>query len=528
MLREISILTKLNLCNIYGINTFRNNKDKKAKRVYIALAVAMLLIVIMIAAYVGLLAYGYIQVGLGDVIPAYLIMIASLVILCFGIFKAGPVIFDKKGYDILCSLPVSNKSIAVARFIRMYVENILFTLMVMLPGVVVYGVLLNPSVWFYFAGIFVTFLLPFAPMTISVILGSFVTAVSSRVKYKSIVGTLLPIVIVVGSLAFAGQLSTSQGQLTPEMLADFAGVLTGIISSVYPPAVWLGNLMLGFGAAKAIIFIVATACVLVLTIFVIGNNLQGICQRLYGTVATHDFTMGKQEQKHLIVALVKKELKRYMASTVYLSNTIMGPILAVVMAASLLFIDLDSAFTVLPIEIDVAGIIPLAVGTTFCIMNTTSTSISMEGQEWWLIKSLPLTTKQILDGKLLMNLVVFGPFYVISTVLMIIALRPIGFDLIWTIVSPAVLIMFSLVWGIWANLKLPVFNWENETQIVKQSMSALVGGLCSALVGIAFIFTLIILPADVRWIFKVGVVLMLVLVTVMLYNKNNKVKLEEL
>ena len=528
MLREISILAKLNLCNIYGINVCLNNKDKKAKKVYVALSATILFLVALVAAYVGMLVYGYVSIGLGEVIPAYLIMISSLIVLMFGLFKAGSVIFEKKGYDILCSLPVSSKTIVIARFIRMYVENIIFTLVIMMPGIIVYGILMKPVASFYLVGIVVTFLVPFIPMTIAIIIGALITAISSRTKYKSIIGAIIPIIIVVGSLAFTGRLSALEGQLTPEMLAELAGVVTGLIAKIYPPAVWFGNMMLGTFAIEGIVFILASFAVLGTAVYVIGENLQSICQALYGTVAKHDFTMGIQAQSHVMVTLVKREFKRYFASTVYFSNTIMGPILAVVMAVSLFFIDIESSVAMLPIEVDVRGIMPLVIGTIFCIMNTTSTSVSMEGEEWWLIKSLPLTSKQILDAKLLMNLILFGPFYVVAIVVSAVALKYTGLELIWMIVSPAVLILFSCVWGLFINLKVPVFNWENETSVVKQSVSALVGGICGSLFGVVMILGLILVPANMGWMIKIVYITVLLVITAILYELNNKVRLDRL
>lgn len=528
MLREISVLARLNLCNIYGINVFLNNKDKRAKKVYIALSTTILFLMTLAALYVGLLVYGYVTIGLGEVIPAYLIMISSLIMLAFGLFKAGSVIFEKKGYDILCSLPVSAKSIVVARFIRMYVENIIFSLVVMVPGIVVYGLLMKPAISFYLFGIIVIFLIPFAPMTIAIIIGALITAISSRTKHKSIIGAIIPIIIVVGSLALTGRISAVEGQLTPEMLTSLAGVVTGVIANVYPPAVWFGNMMLGSCAIETVLFILFSFAILGITAYIIGANFQSVCQALYGTIAKHDFTMGMQEQSHVMVTLVKREFKRYFASTVYLSNTIMGPILAVAMAVSLFFIDLENAAVMLPVEIDVVGILPLAIGTIFCIMNTTSTSVSMEGKEWWLIKSLPLTSKQILDAKLLMNLILFAPFYVVAVVISIIALRPSGLEIIWMIVSPGVLILFSCVWGLFINLKVPVFNWENETSVVKQSVSALVGGICGSLFGVAMIIGLALVPVSLGWIIKIAYMVVLLVITAILYNMNNKVRLKTL
>ena len=528
MLREISVLARLNLCNIYGINVFLNNKDKKAKKVYVALSATILFLVALVAVYVGMLVYGYVAIGLGEVIPAYLIMISSLIMLAFGLFKAGSVIFEKKGYDILCSLPVSAKSIVAARFIRMYVENIIFTLVVMVPGIAVYGFLTRPVISFYLLGIVVTFLVPFAPMTIAIIIGALITAISSRTKYKSIIGAIIPIIIVVSSLAMTGRLSAVEGQLTPEMLTSLAGVVTGIIANIYPPAIWFGNMMLGSCAIETVLFIFVSFALLGITAYIIGANFQRVCQALYGTIANHDFTMGTQEQSHVMVALVKREFKRYFASTVYLSNTIMGPIIAVAMAVSFFFIDIESLLAMLPIKIDVVGILPLAIGTIFCIMNTTSTSVSMEGKEWWLIKSLSLTSKQILDAKLLMNLILFAPFYVVAVVTSIIALRPSGLEIIWMVISPAVLILFSCVWGLFINLKVPVFNWENETSVVKQSVSALVGGICGSLVGVVMMFGLVLAPVSLGWIMKVAYMVVLLVITAILYDLNNKVKLENL
>ncbi len=111
---------------------------------------------------------------------------------------------------------------------------------------------------------------------------------------------------------------------------------------------------------------------------------------------------------------------------------------------------------------------------------------------------------------------------------MTVALSPMGLDLVWMILSPAVLILFSCVWGLFINLKVPIFNWENETYVVKQSMSAAVGGICSALVGVILIFALLVVPSGASRLLKAGSMVALVTVTFVIYNKNNKVRLEEL
>ena len=97
MLKEIKILSKLNICNLYGINVFKNTKDSSKRAKSLGLFAAVILVVAVAWMYVGMLVYGYVTLGIGEIIPAYLVMISSLIMLFLGIFKAGHVVFEKKG-----------------------------------------------------------------------------------------------------------------------------------------------------------------------------------------------------------------------------------------------------------------------------------------------------------------------------------------------------------------------------------------------------------------------------------------------
>ena len=135
MLAQIKIMIKLELCNLYGLNALRFSKDKKAKRKSLGLLVLWMVLIVMGMFYVGGLSYGLIYLGMQEVVPAYLITISSLLIFVFGVLKAGSAIFRKEGYDILCALPIGQGVAAASRLFRMYVEDLLMTLAVFLPGI---------------------------------------------------------------------------------------------------------------------------------------------------------------------------------------------------------------------------------------------------------------------------------------------------------------------------------------------------------------------------------------------------------
>lgn len=164
----------------------------------------------------------------------------------------------------------------------------------------------------------------------------------------------------------------------------------------------------------------------------------------------------------------------------------------------------------------------------FCLMTTTSVAISMEGKEWWIVKSLPLTKKAILKGKLAMNLILVSPFFIVSKIFMVEVLKPEGLNLIWSILMPALMIVFAGIFGLFVNLHFPAFNWENEAAFVKQSISSMLGGLASPVLAIIFAAVIILVPVKYVYITEIVISLLLSSFAVVLYRRNNKVKLEKL
>ena len=243
-MKQISNLVKLQLKNLYGINVIRHTTDKKVKKRKLALAVVYAVLAVMICFYMGAAAYGYIALGLGEMVPAYLVMVSSLLILFFAILKAGNVIFQKESYDILCSLPVSQAAIVVSRFVRMYVENLLLVCGIMLPGILVYGVMIRPGISFYLIGFIVTVFVPLIPITIAAFLGALITAIASRMKHKNLVSVVLSLLLFGGIMLGTSQMKMIEDDFSVEMLQSISDVVLTLIKSIYPPAIWMGNAML--------------------------------------------------------------------------------------------------------------------------------------------------------------------------------------------------------------------------------------------------------------------------------------------
>jgi len=527
-MRKISVFVKMELCNLYGWNVFQHTKDKGERKKSIALGVVIGLCILMLMSYIGGMSYGYIALGVPDIIPVYLIVISSVLTLAMVVFKAGGILFRRNGYDILSALPVSTFAVVVSRFVRLYVESLIFTLMIMVPGLSVYGILGKIGFKSILIGTIGSFVVPLLPVALASGIGALVTGIASRMKYKALVETAIMVLFLLVVMFGIPSLSVSMEAMSPEMIKSLLRQATDLLGKIYPPAKLLGDAVVHGDGIKLFCFCLLSIVVIVLVISLVAANFHTICRGLYGTTATHDYKMKELQSNSVMRALVNREIKRYFSSSVYVTNTIVGPIMGIAFCVALFFIDLETEMAVLPVDMNVNAAVPFVLAGIFCMMNPVCVSISMEGKEWWIVKSLPLSVKTILDSKLLFGCSLMAPFWLVAEIIVVIALRPSVIETLWLIVVPVIAIVFSVVFGLMVNLKLPKLTWETEVSVVKQSASAAIGGLGGFLVVIVGALPVLFLPVQYVNIVCFIICILYVMVTAGMYRRICHVDLKAL
>ena len=306
------------------------------------------------------------------------------------------------------------------------------------------------------------------------------------------------------------------------MMKNLAEIITEQIHGIYPPAIWYGNAVVHSDIPSFIFLAGLSALIFTLMILPVQKYFMTICTALNATAAKNNYKMQSLATSSITKALWKKELKRYFASSIYVSNTMIGYILMLVLPAALLMTSPEK----IELSLGYPGIIeramPVLLGLIAAMMPMTSCAISMEGKNWWLMQTLPIENKVIFNSKILTNLSVVLPFYVVSVILSILALKPESLGILWLILIPAAYILFSSVAGIAINLKFPVLDWENETRVVKQSASTMVTMLVDMVLGLPPIICLIAFKTiSVNIVMGVTLVL-LILMTALFYQQNNR------
>lgn len=521
MLRQIKLLSKIQLLGSFGFNEARYSKDKKLKSRNTGLMVAFVLVGIMIALYSGALSLAYVKTGLQNIIPIYLSAVTSIIILFFTVIKAGDTIFSMKTYESLIVLPVSQSAIVISRFFVMYIFNAAMSLLIFLPSTIVCGALQKLDFSFYFMMIAGAAFMPLIPMSAATALGGLIYGLSSRMKHKNSAVILLSmaatLALIVGPMFLAGN-----GDISGIEMAQMSAVMFRQIAKIFPPAILFSNSVTDNNWIYFLLFCLISAALFLMFTVLIGRKFKSICTALQSSSAKRSFVMEKQTGRSQLKALYNKELKRYFASSIYVMNTSIGYILTVMMSVGAVIFGIDKLN-----QITAGFSLPVwafsfILGAMCSMSPSTASCISIEGKQWWQIKSLPVSTKTVFNSKLLVNLTIALPCYAVSIVLLLIALKPTVLEAVWLIILPLVYIFFSAVAGLTVNAKNPMFNWESETVAVKQSKAVMLAMLVDLVsVGVPVVL-LILLPVKLTNLLLAAVTIVLVLITAALYKKNNK------
>lgn len=494
MTRQIRLLTKVSFLGLFGWNEFRFTKDRKKKTKYCLMGLLWLLVIVMMVAYVCAASYGLVFMGLGRFVPAVLVMSVSLVVFFFTLFKAGPVLFERRTYEKQISLPITIRAIIISRFFSMYLTNMLLGMLVMLPGMAVYGIMERPGLIFYVYGIVAILFLPLLPLTAASILGALITGISSRWRRKNLVSILLSLILVCGILMGSFRMGGMQEDQLAAMVQELALVLENQIMAAWPPAIWVMEAMAYGRTDMLLLFLGVSAGVFVVFLEVLRHFYSNICSLLSSHETKGNYRMRQLEVKSVRRSMLERELRHYFSSTVYVTNTVMGELLMVILAVAVLVMGSGSVEKMMGIPGIVERALPLLLGFLAVMMPMTSCSISMEGKQWWMMQTLPITKRDLVWGKTGACLLVAFPFYLVSEVLLLAALKPDFINGLCLVAVPAVYIVFGARAGLAINERLPIFDWDNEVRVVKQSASTMVSLLVGAVAALVPLGVLVALP----------------------------------
>jgi ABC-2 type transport system permease protein len=130
--------------------------------------------------------------------------------------------------------------------------------------------------------------------------------------------------------------------------------------------------------------------------------------------------------------------------------------------------------TIIAMGFEPLWLIVAIIGFALSTVYTPAVSLSLEGKNINLLKSLPIQSWTMIQSKIYFNLVLTLPIIVVSTLIGTILFQ---IEIPTMILLMSMLIMFEIllsVFFMYLNLWFPRFDFHQEVEVVKQSLASLV------------------------------------------------------
>ena len=407
------------------------------------------------------------------------------------VFNTYAGLYLPKDNDLLLSMPIPVSTLVGARLFGVYLMGLLYSVVVILPAIIVYWVIAGVTLPVVLGGLLMTLLISVFVLIISCVLGWLVAKISQKLKHKSLI-TVLVSLAVIGIYYFAYFKAQS---LIQNLLANATVYGARIKGAAYP--VYLFG-CIGIGDVTASVIVSAAVAVLFFLMWVLLSRSFLQITTSTGKVVHREYRKTHSRQRSIDTALLGREFSRFTASPNYMLNCGLGTFLMLLCAIAMLwkgselFEMLDAMFA------ETEGSVLLLLCVVFCglvSMNfMTAPSVSLEGKSLWLLQSLPVEPWRIFKAKIRMQLLLTG-----LPLLLCVGCTEAVYSIYWLqilmilLFGGSYMLLMAQV-GLFLGIKMPTLTWTNEIMPIKQGGAVIITLLCGFVYMILLFAGFMLLP----------------------------------
>ncbi len=479
---------------LYGLG-FRGGRGRA--RLFGAAALVVLLAG-MAVAYMWLLGGSMVAVGAAGAIPALAALAGSLAAVALVFVKAPGTVFGCRDYDLVAALPVSVRTVVLARTAPLYGFGVALSALLSAPLYAAYFTSAPASPAAVATAAAVSVLAPLAPAAVATLVSLVLTSVAVRFRHAGAVqltlSALFVVVVVAGSLALGRASSGVDDAVALVVMGDVAGALSAAVTSAYPPAAWAaaavreGSLagLLAFAALSLALPVVVTLALAARYPHANAVATSGPRRRARPAATSRGAVTPLR-------ALTVKELRRIGSMPFYAMNSCAGLILMVVAAGAVALFGTDAllasgvingvqldARAVAALRVQVDAALPWVFGFCGAMSLTAGPSVSLEARASWLMLTAPVSAGTVLGSKLLANLVLGGAAVAVSAVALLAGGTGPLLVLQCVVTAVGMLTGFAAL-ALAIDASRPNLSWTTPAEVVKRGLPMMVGALGGAL-----------------------------------------------
>ncbi len=384
------------------------------------------------------------------------------------IFAAKSKLYEAKDNDLLLSMPIPSWVILFSRLVGLYFLIVFFEALVFIPALVCYFIAVGFSAAVLIGGGLVFLAMPLGTLAICCILGWLLTLVTAKLPGKKFFTLVL-------SLGFFALYIVCYSQINEYLTYVVANgeMVGGKMKSFLYPFYQLGRGCVGkYGslAIYAAIFVgafVLTYLLLSFTYLPMVTANRGSKKRKY---------KGKNYRRNgVFVRLLKKEAKRYFSNPMITLNCFLGTLFALALPVIGAFnTELLNALSSMTGKSEGIAMVFVVILCACASMNVISScSVSLEGENLWILRSSPVKTESIFLAKIAFHWLATAIPIFVAGVYFSVTLKLGAWLGATVIIACLTFVTCVSIFGLVVNLKTPKLNWPSELAAVKQNFGAM-------------------------------------------------------
>lgn len=313
-------------------------------------------------------------------------------------------------------------------------------------------------------------------LLLSCLLGWVVAKISLKLKHKGIT-TVLVSLVAIGLYYF---IYFKAQTVIADLVANAAVYGAKIKGAAYPLYVF-GRVAEGDWLAMLLVTAV-TALLTALTWLLLSRSFLRLATSGSSAAKTR-YREKKVWVRSLSSALLGKECRRFVSSPNYMLNCGFGILMLMAAGVMMLFKGGELSMLLTSVFNGSEGIVLALTVSMACLLasmnDMAAPSISLEGKNLWVLRSLPVPVWEALKAKLKLQLLLTG---IPMVFLLCCALPMMGFSPLLALLAAVCCLLNVLLmalFGLFMGLKMPNLNWTSEITPIKQSgsvMFSLLGG----------------------------------------------------
>ncbi|MBQ8291397.1 MAG: hypothetical protein IJX88_02650 [Clostridia bacterium] len=447
------------------------NGKRRSKGAVIGFGVLMLYVVVVMIAMFYMMAeklcLPLVNGGLAWVYFAFFAAMATAFAVVGTIFAVRNKLYEAKDNDLLFSMPIKPWAVLFSRMFGLYVTAFFSVALIYLPAVVCYCIQAVFSALTVLFALLSLVILPLGAVALSCVLGFLLALLTRKLRAKNLFTLLFSLAFFVLYFWAYSKINTYLSYL----LTHGAAVGNTIKAWLFP--FWL----FGLGASgKALSFLGFAGIfigVFALVYFLLSVTYVWLVTQKRGEQKA-TYKENKAKQSSVLIALLKKETFRFCKNPLILLNSMLGAVFFLLLPV-LLCLNKEMVQLLTAGGKDLKVLLLAGLLAMVSTMNgVTASSISLEGESVWIVRSSPVKTGTVFAAKLLLHILVTAVLATICHIVLSVLLAlPVSYALLVWLAVMAVIVLTALS-GLAINLKFPNLHWTNEVAAVKQSLSPMV------------------------------------------------------